>query len=141
MKKIFWMMAMAMMMCVNSSAEEFVRMVPLNRTFSTGGTAVILSTQEDIAAGETRPMTWELKNDPIGERNYITLRIYDAETGYLYKSATWKSGEQLIMAVGESGKKSYVVSDDDFIHLMIVALPDLGDGSSYAIRLCSVLRE
>lgn len=137
-KKIVILMALAMTV-LSMFAEK--RTIPLNRNYNAAGTAVILSRTEDLSDMVTKAMSWELKNDPIGGENYITLRVYDMETGHMDVLASWKDGENLLMVIDEEGRKSYVVSDNDFVHLILMPCKDVGDGKAYVIRLCSVLRE
>lgn len=129
---------LTVLMTAAASAQtnnDSIKTIPMNRTFSVGGKALMCLRSANAAKRDLKPLEWTLENHPIGDKNFITLHVKNAKTGLTEARQTWSDGEQVVMTIDNEGSKKYQVYDDTFRHLLIV---DLGK-ETYVLFLYSHL--
>ena len=108
--------------------------VVINTNFNMAGDAILLSKSAHVSRSDFKPLKWELTNEVVGGKNFITLKVINKKTGQQEEFKTWNEGVSMMM---EKTKDTtiYSVYDETFIHLRILEMPQ---GNS--ILLFSALR-
>lgn len=101
------------------TTNDSIKTIPMNRTFSVGGKALMCLRSANAAKRDLKPLEWTLENHPIGEKNLITLHVKNAKTGLTEARQTWSDGERVVMTIDNKGNKKYQVYDDTFRHLLL----------------------
>ena len=111
------MMAMAI---TAQEKKDSIQVIEMNRTFSVGGKAIMCLRSNEAEKRDLKPLTWTLKNDRVGEKNFVVLDVKNEKTGMKEAHQSWSDGVMVRMKM-ENGKPIiYEVYDDMFSHLRIV---------------------
>lgn len=95
--------------------------VVINTNFNAAGDAILLAKSASVSRSDFKPLKWELTNEVVGGKNFITLKVTNKKTGNQEEYKTWNEGVSLMM---EKTKDTtiYTVYDDTFIHLRILEM-------------------
>ena len=104
---------------LTASAQQRIDM---NRSFDVSGTAFIFSKADQITKSDYIPTKWNLKNNHVGGNNYLIFSAQNAKTGESLALQAFDENIGIQLRIGEDGKKTYVVYDNDFFHLMITEI-------------------
>ena len=118
------------------SVKSNKQTIEITTDFNMAGDAVLLAKSNSISRSDFKPLKWELSNQLIGDKNFITLKVTNEKTGRLEEAKSWKENVHLKMTIDDKGKKIYTVYDDIFYHLQIIEVPQ-----GNAILLFSALRK
>ena len=130
MKKVF-LFALFILMTATTRAQEII---DLNRNFNLSGQCVLFTKTRMPQESDKCDMTWELTNKVIGNSNFVTLKMKDADGRY---TDVVSCGENVsvFMYISDDKKKNIVVSDNEFSHLKIYQ----HEGDQYMVHLYSSL--
>ena len=95
--------------------------VVINTNFNMAGDAILLAKSASVSRNDFKPLKWELTNEVVGGKNFITLKVTNKKTGNQEEYKTWNEGVSLMI---EKTKDTtiYTVYDDTFIHLRILEM-------------------
>ena len=110
------------------------QVIPMNRTFSVGGKALMCLRSKTATKNDMKALTWTLSNDRIADKNIVVLDVKDARTDRTEAHQLW-DGVEVYLTKDKKGSTMYTVQDDMFSHLRIV---DIG-GDTYVIMFFSEL--
>ena len=145
MKKLVLIIALAVFSVVNISAQEKVtkndsiEVIDLNRTFSIGGKALMCLRSANMSKRNLQSLDWTLENNPVGDKNMVTLKVTNSKTGAIVAFQIWDDGVNVRMKRNRYKKDSsmYEVYDDMFSHLRMVQF----SGDTYIILYYSEMKK
>lgn len=130
MKKVLFI-ALFILMTATAQAQEII---DLNRNFNLSGKCVLFTKTRMPQELDKCDMTWELTNKVIGNSNFVTLKMKDADGRYT-DVVSFGENVSVFMYIFDDKKKNIVVSDDEFSHLKIYQY----EGDQYMVHLYSSL--
>lgn len=110
------------------------QVIPMNRTFSVGGKAIMCLRSNTAMKNDMKALTWTLSNDRIADKNIVVLDVKNIRTGRTEAHQLW-DGVEVYLVRNKKGSTMYTVQDDMFSHLRII---DIGD-DTYVILFYSEL--
>lgn len=130
MKKVLFI-ALLILMTATVQAQEII---DLNRNFNLSGKCVLFTKTRMPQESDKCDMTWELTNKVIGNSNFVTLKMKDADGRYA-DVVSFGDDVSVFMYIFDDKKKNIIVSDDTFSHLKIYQ----HEGDQYMVHLYSSL--
>ena len=112
-----------MMVAMTATAQETndsIQTIEMNRTFSVGGKAIMCLRSNQAEKRDLKPLTWTLKNDRVGDKNFVVLDVKNKKTGTREVHQSWSDGVFVRMKTEKGKPIIYEVYDDMFSHLRIV---------------------
>jgi hypothetical protein len=84
-------------------------------------------------------LDWTLENNPVGDKNMVTLKVTNSKTGAIVAFQIWDDGVNVRMKRNRYKKDSsmYEVYDDMFSHLRMVQF----SGDTYIILYYSEMKK
>lgn len=121
MKKLLLLtMMMVAMTATAQETNDSIQTIEMNRTFSVGGKAIMCLRSNQAEKRDLKPLTWTLKNDRVGDKNFVVLDVKNKKTGTREVHQSWSDGVFVRMKTEKGKPIIYEVYDDMFSHLRIV---------------------
>lgn len=121
MKKLLLLtMMIAAMTATAQETNDSIQNIEMNRTFSVGGKAIMCLRSNEAGKRDLKPLTWTLKNDRVGDKNFVVLDVKNEKTGTKEVHQSWSDGVFVRMKTEKGKPIIYEVYDDMFSHLRIV---------------------
>ena len=124
MKRLSFLMLM-LIVVLSASAQEVIKAIDRDVTF-TGQLYVLCKSKEitqKTAYSYGEDAKWYIKNDRIGDNNYISFWIEDSE-GKKYEYNSWKEHGVTILLHIDKNRIAYEISDDTFRYLLAAQIED-----------------
>lgn len=137
-KLLLFVLMMVAMTATAQETNDSIQTIEMNRTFSVGGKALMCLRSAEAGKNDLKALTWTLKNDRVGDKNFVVLDVKNEKTGTKEVHQSWSDGVFVRLHMKNGKPTMYELYDDMFSHLRIL---DLGKNVSVIMFYSELLKK